>query len=71
MFKNRWTKKWIKHHDHLHPGMHVSEERKAVLLKRLRSRTLFIHVLLFIPVTLLWLGILASAERTPLTGRYV
>lgn len=42
-----------------------------MLLKRLRSHTLFTRVLLFIPVALLWLGILASVERTPLTGRCV
>jgi hypothetical protein len=42
-----------------------------MLLKRIRSRTLFTHVLLFIPAVLLWLGILASVEQTPLTGRYV
>lgn len=71
MFKNRWTRKFIKHHDHLHPDMRVSEEKKAMLLKRIRSRTLFTHVLLFIPAVLLWLGILASVEQTPLTGRYV
>lgn len=71
MFKNRWTKKLIKHHDHFHPGVPISEEKKAALLNRLRSRTLFIHALLFIPAALLWLGILASVERTPLTGRCV
>ncbi|KAH0833342.1 hypothetical protein J3R83DRAFT_12411 [Lanmaoa asiatica] len=71
MFKNRLTRKFIKHHDRLHPDMPVSEERKAILLKRLRSRTVFTHFLLFIPAALLWLGILASAERTPLTGRCV
>lgn len=51
--------------------MPVSDEKKAMLLKRLRSRTLFTHVLLIIPVALLWLGILASVEQTPLTGRCV
>jgi len=31
---------------------------------------LFLHILLFIPAALLWIGIIASAEQTPLTGRW-
>ncbi|KAG9316940.1 hypothetical protein JVU11DRAFT_3023 [Chiua virens] len=69
MLKNRWTKKILKHHTHFHPEG-VSEEKKAALLKRVRSRTLITHLLLFIPAALLWLGILASVEQTPLTGRW-
>lgn len=71
IFRTRYTRKFIRHHDHLHPDMPVSEEKKAMLLGRLRSHTLFTHVLLFIPALLFWLGILASLEQTPLTGRYV
>ncbi|KAF9238523.1 hypothetical protein BU15DRAFT_47588 [Melanogaster broomeanus] len=69
LFKNRWTKKYIKHHDRFH-GEPVSEEKKAMLLKHLRLRTVFFHVLLFIPAALFWIAILASMERTPLTGRW-
>lgn len=71
IFKNRWTRKLIKHHNHIHPDMPISEEKKAALLRRVRSRTVFLHFLLFIPAALLWLGILASVEQTPLTGRCV
>ncbi|KAN0092707.1 hypothetical protein V8E55_003491 [Tylopilus felleus] len=70
MFKKRMTKRFIKHHHHLHPDLVVSEEKKAMILKRLRSHTLFTQLLLFIPAALLWLGILASIEQTPLTGRW-
>lgn len=70
LFKNRWSKKYLKHHDKFHPGT-VDEEKKAALLKRIRARTLVFNVLLFVPVTLFWLAILASAEQTPITGRYV
>jgi hypothetical protein len=69
LFKNRWTKKYLKHHDKFHPGEPVDEERKAALLKHIRARTVVFNVLLFIPVALFWLAILASAEQTPITGR--
>lgn len=72
LFKNRWTRKIIKHHHHLHPCMPpVSEEKKAILLRRIRSRSLFIYILLCIPTALFWVGIIASAEQAPLTGRCV
>ncbi|KAG1798534.1 peptidase family M48-domain-containing protein [Suillus plorans] len=70
LFKNRWSKKYLKHHDKFHPGTPVNEEKKAALLKRIRARTLVFNVLLFVPVTLFWLAILASAEQTPITGRW-
>lgn len=72
LFKNRWTRKIIKHHHHLHPGMPpVSEEKKAQLLRCNHSRTWFLYILLFIPTALFWVGIIASAEQAPLTGRCV
>jgi hypothetical protein len=71
IFKNRWARKYIKHHDRFHHGEPVSEEKKALLLKHLRQRTVFFHVLLFIPAALFWIAILASMEQTPITGRYV
>ncbi|KAG1779052.1 hypothetical protein EV702DRAFT_1044012 [Suillus placidus] len=70
LFKNRWSKKYLKHHEKFHPGAPVDEEKKAALLKRIRARTLVFNVLLFVPVALFWLAILASAEQTPITGRW-
>jgi hypothetical protein len=71
LFKNRFSKKYLKHHEIFHPGVPVDEEKKAAVLKRIRARTLVFNVLLFVPVILFWLAILASAEQTPITGRYV
>ena len=34
-----------------------------------RQRLIFFHILLVIPVVIFWATILASMERTPLTGR--
>ncbi|KAG1717553.1 peptidase family M48-domain-containing protein [Suillus lakei] len=70
LFKNRWSKKYLKHHEKFHPGEPVNEEKKAELLKRIRARTVLFNVLLFVPVALFWLAILASAEQTPITGRW-
>jgi hypothetical protein len=36
----------------------------------MRRRTILFHALMFTPVVLFWVSILASLERTPLTGRY-
>lgn len=71
LFKNRYARKYIKHHAHFHNGEPVPEEKKALLLQKIRTRTIIFHMLLFIPVALFWVAILASAEQTPLTGRYV
>ncbi|KAG6335179.1 hypothetical protein ID866_3905 [Astraeus odoratus] len=70
LFKNRFTRKYIKHHEHFHNGQPVPEEKKALLLRRIRTRTIAFHTLLFIPVALFWIAILASAEQAPLTGRW-
>jgi hypothetical protein len=51
-------------------GNPVSEEKKSILLKRIRNRTILFYILLFTPLTLFWAAIMASLERTPLTGRY-
>jgi hypothetical protein len=64
LFKNRWTKKYLKHHDKFHPGEPVDEERKAALLKHIRARTVVFNVLLFIPVALFWL----AAEKKRVVG---
>ncbi|THH01482.1 hypothetical protein EW026_g1252 [Hermanssonia centrifuga] len=42
----------------------------AEKVRTIRHRTVFFHVLLFIPVFIFWATILASLERTPLTGRW-
>ncbi|KAI6025072.1 hypothetical protein PISMIDRAFT_555475 [Pisolithus microcarpus 441] len=70
LFKNRFARKYIKHHARFHDGQPVSEEKKALLLRRIRSNTLIFHMLLFVPVALFWVAILASAEQTPVTGRW-
>ncbi|KAI6039872.1 hypothetical protein EDC04DRAFT_2682074 [Pisolithus marmoratus] len=70
LFKNRFARKYIKHHARFHDGQPVSEEKKALLLRRIRSNTLVFHMLLFVPVVLFWVAILASAEQTPITGRW-
>ncbi|KAI5998777.1 hypothetical protein EDD15DRAFT_2161480 [Pisolithus albus] len=70
LFKNRFARKYIKHHARFHDGQPVSEEKKALLLRRIRSNTLIFHMLLFVPVALFWVAILASAEQTPITGRW-
>lgn len=51
-------------------GKEVSEESKANMLSRIRKRTILYRFLLFMPFTLLCATVLASIERTPLTGRY-
>lgn len=70
LFKNRFARKYIKHHARFHDGQPVSEEKRALLLRRIRSNTLAFHMLLFVPVALFWVAILASAEQTPITGRW-
>ncbi|KAF7797095.1 hypothetical protein EIP86_008287 [Pleurotus ostreatoroseus] len=47
-------------------GDHEMAER----VRAMRTKTVFFHVLLFIPAALFWATILASLERTPLTGRW-
>jgi hypothetical protein len=47
------------------------EEKRPVILQRIRMRTILFHVLIMTPILLFWATIVASLERTPLTGRYV
>ena len=49
-----------------HPNL---EEKRAKAERALRARTLAFHVLIFTPIIVYWLTIIASLERTPLTGR--
>ncbi|KAL1749343.1 hypothetical protein FB107DRAFT_280992, partial [Schizophyllum commune] len=50
-------------------GIPTSEEKKQKILKKIRSRTMLFHAMLFSPIILLWATIVASLEQTPLTGR--
>ncbi|KAJ6513232.1 hypothetical protein C8R45DRAFT_1207110 [Mycena sanguinolenta] len=68
LVKNHKTRRHLKHAA-IH-GIPLSEEKTNTLLKRLRNRTLLFHLLFFIPGFLFWGTILASLERTPLTGRW-
>ncbi|ETW83031.1 Metallo peptidase M48 [Heterobasidion irregulare TC 32-1] len=45
-------------------------ENKGDVLRRIRKRTILFHGLLFTPIFLFWAAIVASLERTPLTGRW-
>jgi hypothetical protein len=67
LLKNHGSRKYLQLAD-VH-GLPTSEEKKQDLLKRIRQRTIFFHVLLAIPAILFWGVIVASIERTPLTGR--
>ena len=67
LLKNLKSKKILeKAEKYGHP---VSEEKKERILKRMRQRTIIFHILIFLPLFLYWATIIASLERTPLTGR--
>lgn len=68
-FKNCFARKYITHHQYFPGAEPPSDEKTAMILKRIRARTIISNTLLLIPVVLFWIAILASAERTPLTGR--
>ncbi|KIY71490.1 hypothetical protein CYLTODRAFT_429409 [Cylindrobasidium torrendii FP15055 ss-10] len=67
LFKNHKTRRVLKHFE---LDGDAAEDKKNMLLKRIRNRTLLFHILLLIPTTLFWATIIASMERTPLTGRW-
>ena len=60
----------IVQHAHI-PGIPISEEKRARHLKKLKVTTRLLQILTVIPLVLFWATIIASLERTPLTGRYV
>ena len=62
-FKNRKSRRMLQ--------KNLPEEKRPVILQRLRMRTILFHVLILTPILLFWATIIASLERTPLTGRYV
>jgi hypothetical protein len=43
--------------------------KQGNLLQSIRRRTILFHVLIFTPCILFWAAVIASLERTPLTGR--
>ena len=67
LLKNVRTKKFLEHAEKYgHPDL---VNKKEDMLKRMRQRTILFHILIFIPLFLYWATIIASLERTPLTGR--
>ncbi|PCH42389.1 hypothetical protein WOLCODRAFT_137881 [Wolfiporia cocos MD-104 SS10] len=46
------------------------DEKRERVVRRLRHSNVAFHILLLTPALLFWLTILASLERTPLTGRW-
>ena len=65
LMKNRRSRKRLQKNL---PGM---EEERPVILQKIRARTILFHLLIFTPILLVCATIVASLERTPLTGRYV
>ena len=65
LFKNRKSRKWLQKDL---PGM---EEKRPAILQKIRTRTILFHLLILTPVLLFLATIVASLERTPVTGRYV
>ncbi|KAG5643013.1 hypothetical protein DXG03_001751 [Asterophora parasitica] len=51
-------------------GVPKSEESQARAWKQIRHRKYLLYGLLLVPITLFWATILASLEKTPLTGRW-
>ncbi|KAI0001423.1 hypothetical protein BJV74DRAFT_876706 [Russula compacta] len=44
--------------------------KQAKVLQNIRRRTILFHALVFTPCLLFWAAVIASLERTPLTGRW-
>ncbi|KAH9972865.1 hypothetical protein BGW80DRAFT_1437521 [Lactifluus volemus] len=44
--------------------------KQGNLLQNIRRRTILFHALIFTPCILFWAAVMASLERTPLTGRW-
>ena len=67
LLKNMKSRKSLEHAEKYgHPNI---EEKRASVERKIRSRTILFHILIFTPLLLYWLTIIASLERTPLTGR--
>ncbi|KAI0033072.1 hypothetical protein K488DRAFT_78082 [Vararia minispora EC-137] len=82
LVKNFFTRKFLQRVDHIqkkHAGeqcMHSCHneekftEKRTRLMKGLRTRAIIFHLLMFSPFALFGLAVLASLERTPITGRW-
>lgn len=67
LLKNIKSRKMLQHAEKYgHPDLEGKKERT---LRKIRQRTILFHILIFIPLFLYWATIIASLERTPLTGR--
>ncbi|KAI0049805.1 hypothetical protein FA95DRAFT_1677283 [Auriscalpium vulgare] len=79
LFKNHASRRFLRHvekHKADHPGVELpghSEKmlaKKSKMLRGIRQRTLLFHALMFTPIILFWVTVIACMERTPLTGRW-
>lgn len=70
LLKNKWSRRIILSGRTRH-GQPISEEKRELALKRIKQRAAFLRVILLVPLVLFWGTIVASLERTPLTGRSV
>lgn len=69
LLNNMRSKRWLQRAEQSnHPKY---EAKKEDVLRNMRNRTIIFHILIFIPLVLYWATIVASLERTPLTGRCV
>ncbi|KAH9945374.1 peptidase family M48-domain-containing protein, partial [Epithele typhae] len=65
---NMKSKKILQHAEKYgHPDFEAKREQ---MLRSIRTRTILFHILIFVPIFVFWATIIASLERTPLTGRY-
>ncbi|PIL35685.1 hypothetical protein GSI_02415 [Ganoderma sinense ZZ0214-1] len=68
LLQNMRSKKWLQRAERdPHPKY---DKKKEHILRGVRNRTIAFHILIFIPLALYWATIIASLERTPLTGRW-
>ncbi|KAF8656244.1 hypothetical protein AX16_002680 [Volvariella volvacea WC 439] len=51
-------------------GNPPSPEKRSKIMRKLKINNFLLQLLLFVPFTLFWATIIASLERTPLTGRW-
>ncbi|KAI0322593.1 hypothetical protein OF83DRAFT_1048941 [Amylostereum chailletii] len=81
LMKNIMTRKFIRHFDRVRKDNpdalkiygHDADKfasKRSNMLKNLRNRTILFHLLLFAPCLLFSAAVVASLERTPLTGRF-
>ena len=70
LLQNMRSKRWLQRVAEKDPHPKY-DKKKEDILRGMRNRTIAFHILIFIPLALYWATIIASLERTPLTGRYV